>query len=286
MTSTPMAKNSLAIARVSPKPPAAFSPFATTNSIPSRSRKFGSSAPTTSRPGRPMTSPMNSIRMASSEFPHAVLGHHQVERAVMTLAWKLFHFLARIGNSGGDGLAVLEGVVIIAAAITEAMTGRIECKQGNKNERRFQPHTRMFRLGDPVPVQTRRRSKPPFGKIELTPEPDDRKREPASHRRQRLHQRQWIRFVLKRMVTGDHRPRGRREFRSKPRDANGKIGNVAREHRPVRLCALSQPVLHGKTSGRDRIRRWRWILTGLQVQVGAICPRPRPRSGTAPGEYH
>jgi len=29
-----------------------------------------------------------------------------------------------------------------------------------------------------------------------------------------------------------------------------------------------------------------WIHTGLQVQVGAICPRPRPRSGTAPGEYH
>jgi len=29
-----------------------------------------------------------------------------------------------------------------------------------------------------------------------------------------------------------------------------------------------------------------WILTGLQVQVGAICPGPRSRSGTAPSEYH
>jgi hypothetical protein len=38
--------------------------------------------------------------------------------------------------------------------------------------------------------------------------------------------------------------------------------------------------------GRDRIHRWNWILTGLQVQVGAICPEPRLRPGTAPGEYH
>ena len=37
----------------------------------------------------------------------------------------------------------------------------------------------------------------------------------------------------------------------------------------VAECSASWP----GQGGRNRIRRWYWILTGLQVQVGAICPR-------------
>ena len=49
--------------RVSPKPPAAFSPLTTTKSSPQRARKMGTCSRTAARPDRPTTSPMNSKRI-------------------------------------------------------------------------------------------------------------------------------------------------------------------------------------------------------------------------------
>jgi hypothetical protein len=53
----------LATLRVSPNPPAAFSPLAITKSRPSFSFSAGNWAASTSRPGRPITSPIIKIRI-------------------------------------------------------------------------------------------------------------------------------------------------------------------------------------------------------------------------------
>ena len=63
----------------------------------------------------------------------------------------------------------------------------------------------------------------------------------------------------------------------------------------ARLCAaqLLPAACHWRShfarqedrSGRNRIRPLVLDLMGLQVQVGAICPEPRLRPGTAPDEY-
>src|SRR5579872_5396859 len=65
MTSMPSAKNSRAMACVSPKPCAAFSPLATTRSSASPAFRAGSSWAMASRPGLPMTSPIKRMCMPS-----------------------------------------------------------------------------------------------------------------------------------------------------------------------------------------------------------------------------
>src|SRR5665213_1659008 len=59
-------QNVLAAARLRPKPPAAFSPFTMTKSSFKDSIRRGSSAERTSRPGFPMISPMNRMRISVS----------------------------------------------------------------------------------------------------------------------------------------------------------------------------------------------------------------------------
>src|SRR3990172_494200 len=62
MTSTPLSSRAAAVARVSPIPPARFSPLAVTRSAPRSSRRPGRWRSSTWRPGLPMTSPIMSTR--------------------------------------------------------------------------------------------------------------------------------------------------------------------------------------------------------------------------------
>src|SRR4051794_27173172 len=64
MTSTPAANRAFAVDSVNPAPPAMFSPFATTKSMPRSSRIPASSRSTAIRPGLPMTSPISRARQA------------------------------------------------------------------------------------------------------------------------------------------------------------------------------------------------------------------------------
>src|SRR3954449_1435960 len=64
MTSTPAANSAFAVDSVNPAPPAMFSPFATTKSMPRSSRMPASSRSTAIRPGLPMTSPISRARHA------------------------------------------------------------------------------------------------------------------------------------------------------------------------------------------------------------------------------
>src|SRR5829696_3897032 len=65
ITSTPAAYSASAVDGVRPIPPATFSPFAVTKSMPRSSRMFGSSFSTAIRPGFPMMSPIIRIRQAA-----------------------------------------------------------------------------------------------------------------------------------------------------------------------------------------------------------------------------
>jgi hypothetical protein len=64
MTSTPAARIESAVEGVSPIPPATFSPFAVTKSIPRSSRSPDTSCSTACRPGLPIMSPIISTRTA------------------------------------------------------------------------------------------------------------------------------------------------------------------------------------------------------------------------------
>src|SRR3954454_9531792 len=64
MTSTPAPNSASAVETVSPMPPATFSPFAVTKSIPRSSRMPASACSTATRPGLPMMSPIMSTRHA------------------------------------------------------------------------------------------------------------------------------------------------------------------------------------------------------------------------------
>src|SRR5205085_10188665 len=59
-TETPARRRSIVIFPLIPRPPAAFSPFTTTKSIPYCSFSFGKQAITASRPGWPTMSPRKS----------------------------------------------------------------------------------------------------------------------------------------------------------------------------------------------------------------------------------
>src|SRR5580692_8082304 len=93
MTSTPSANISFAVARVTPKPPARFSPLTTTKSSASVFCNPGSSAATTSRPGFPMMSPMNRIRIRSVLTQTARPATASLrETMIWRLAWELALF--------------------------------------------------------------------------------------------------------------------------------------------------------------------------------------------------
>src|SRR3990172_7419406 len=64
ITSTPESSSSCAVRTVRPRPPAAFSPLATTTSISSSRRRSGRSAATAFLPGLPTMSPMKRTRIS------------------------------------------------------------------------------------------------------------------------------------------------------------------------------------------------------------------------------
>src|SRR5438105_3862373 len=132
----PMAKKSSAMARVRPKPPAAFSPLAITKSSLSLWRSAGSSAWTTSRPGLPIMSPIKSrfMKGGSSKFPDALFGKDHVQAPIMGLARKRGGFLTGIGDADGRNIQQGDGAIIEAAAIAQPGAGGIKRQQRHQQQ--------------------------------------------------------------------------------------------------------------------------------------------------------
>src|SRR5262245_52363597 len=132
-----------------PKPPAAFSPFATTKSILWSRFSAGSRSTTTSRPALPTMSPQNNRRMAlphlihggdhlggdAREMMRGLLGHDPVQRLVIFVARHARHMLRgerhtdRERIAGAAGAQLVERAVIEPAAIAEPVALGIERQQ-------------------------------------------------------------------------------------------------------------------------------------------------------------
>src|SRR5262245_58825268 len=117
-----------------PKPPAAFSPFATTKSILWSRFKPGRRSTTASRPGLPTISPQNSRRMASPHLVHGgdhlcrhacevvrgLLGHDPVQRLVEIIARHADHMLRRERDTHRQRIGRAAGAQLVERAIVEA----------------------------------------------------------------------------------------------------------------------------------------------------------------------
>src|SRR5262245_56415754 len=130
MQSTPAAKRSSQIFLVMPKPPAAFSPLATTKSIAWSRRSPGRRPSTTSRPDRPTVSPQNNrrilglrgfqgLRGVGGEGLRILLGHDPIQRLVIVIARHAGDMLC--GKGDADGKRFLAGPPqLLQRAVIEA----------------------------------------------------------------------------------------------------------------------------------------------------------------------
>src|SRR5690606_25242377 len=110
ITSTPAARISATISRWMPKPPAAFSPLATTQSTARGSRQARVACIIASRPGRPTESPQNKSRRHPEGFGGTVgRGNLLGELTVAGLPDDGDLDVARIGHFVLDALGDLPG---------------------------------------------------------------------------------------------------------------------------------------------------------------------------------
>src|SRR5829696_4239184 len=121
MTSTPAANNASAVETVRPIPPATFSPFAVTKSMPRSSRIPARVCSTATRPGLPMMSPIMRIRHAPGgrgASPFAGFPSPARSLRPITIAWvpwaRLLRVLdgARLADDGDLDLARVGQVVL------------------------------------------------------------------------------------------------------------------------------------------------------------------------------
>src|SRR5687768_12742085 len=117
-----------------PKPPAAFSPFATTKSILWSRFRAGRRSTMTSRPALPTMSPQNNRRMALPDLMHGgdhlggnarkmmggFLGHDPVQRLVVVVARHARHMLRGEGDAYREGIGRAAGAQLVERAVIEA----------------------------------------------------------------------------------------------------------------------------------------------------------------------